>query len=361
MRPDGASNPTQLGQIWGSYNEGAHVALDPRSSAWGISFDGKSGVSGKYATGQYGEFSAFATNHSGPSYVDGETFILATELAEPRLVTSQDIGYLVSAAHYYSGYIYELIVWNSTLTPSELESQRSRLAQKWFNTSTSASAPVSPIEVQAEGAQGAILLSWNRLSNRQSQVVYKSGTTPPSNCDDGNLISSSTIGDADHYVVTGLDDSTTYSFVVCGVDELYFPGVSEASQAVSATTLAPGTSYPLSGLVLHLDASFGVVHTDGVITSWSDKVSGTVFTPEINDSDILLTETGMNGAPAVTLHQSSLNSSSPLTFKSVIVVYNVSSANQNDNQLGQIFGHYSDGSPTCHVATDTRSSRYQCH
>ncbi len=67
------------------------------------------------------------------------------------------------------------------------------------------------------------------------QIVYNTGSTPPSDCSTGTVISSSQIGSATSYVVSGLNGGTEYSFQICAIDNAGNPDPAN-SEIVSATT-----------------------------------------------------------------------------------------------------------------------------
>lgn len=358
VKPDSSLGTSDLGQIWGSYSEGVHVAFDPRGSQFGMSFDGSAGVKGKYAVGISDQFSSFLANHGSGSYQDQEKFIVSVEFEGSRSLTSQDIGYLfANTDHTYRGLIYEIIVFDRQLSPETLNAFQTVLNAKWLEAPVVESAPQAPTNISVSSGQGFLSLSWDRGESSEFQISYLAGAEEPADCNSGNIISSALIGGSNSYVIGDLEDSAQFSFKICSLNSTFFPGVFANASAGTATTNPPITAYPTSGLTVHLDAAGVISHSGGVLNSWTDPYSGAVFQNEAGHNNAGFSSTALNGYPGVILNSSSLVAGSSVKYKSAVVVYMVDSSTQNDALLGNIYGNYSSGAQVCQIATDTRSSR----
>lgn len=107
---------SDLGQVWGYYQGGAHVALDPRSgNLRGWSFDGNGSNQAAYAINGNDEIGPFANNNSSQWTYDQAQVVFA-EFNAQRTLSRQVIGDLINpSGHNYGGDIAEIIVFSSTL------------------------------------------------------------------------------------------------------------------------------------------------------------------------------------------------------------------------------------------------------
>jgi len=115
-----------LGQVWGNYEEGVHVAMDPRSGNQnGFSFDGRPiGVTkARYALNgkSYGIFD-YDANYYQWTYDAAE--LIGAEFETIQSLTRQVIGSLFSShfavgEHQFGGEISEIIVYNSALNDAQ--------------------------------------------------------------------------------------------------------------------------------------------------------------------------------------------------------------------------------------------------
>ena len=115
---------SDLGQVWGNYGDGAHIALDARTSTLGFSFDGlpASGTTLRY--GLDGDaFSAFASNPSSPSFTYNQMQLISSEFAANKTLNRQIIGSLFPhfsvGQHQYGGDVSEIIVYSTTLNSAQ--------------------------------------------------------------------------------------------------------------------------------------------------------------------------------------------------------------------------------------------------
>lgn len=108
---------TDLGQVWGYYEGGAHIALDPRSANQrGWSFDGNGSNQGAYAINGNNEIGPFSNNNISQWSYD-QPQVAFVEFNAQRTLSRQIIGDLVNpAGHYYGGDIAEIIVFSNVLS-----------------------------------------------------------------------------------------------------------------------------------------------------------------------------------------------------------------------------------------------------
>lgn len=301
IKPDSSSGNTQLGQIWGSYNEGVHVAFDPRNNGFSLSFDGNTPNQARFVMGESLVFSGFTAAAPSGSYTDQTKQMITVEFDADRPITVQEIGYLLSGTHLYRGSIYELIVFDKILDNAALESYQATLSSRWLNSGSSGQPPPStPLSVTALGLSNSVNITWDKNGSSSFSIVYKDGDNSITSCTDGTVVSSSEVGNTDTYLILGLADASQYSFAVCSSDEMYYPGQIEMSQRVTATTLA-SAAYPTDGLVSHLDASLLVTENSGIVSGWQDRASGKSFIQPAGISSANYSATSFNGNPGFKL------------------------------------------------------------
>ncbi len=120
---------TDLGQLWGSYDEGVHVALDARTiNNKGFSFDG---TTGSGTTAFYGLDGAIYTgpvsNSNVQAYTDDVFELITAEYSAQKALTIQTLGSLYSSptgihgigAHQFGGDIAEIIVFDYDINNAE--------------------------------------------------------------------------------------------------------------------------------------------------------------------------------------------------------------------------------------------------
>lgn len=135
--PDIATqNNEDLGQLWGSYNDQIHVAIDSRAvRTYGYSFDGTGagGFEGRFGLNgdSYGGFIANGTANANPDQFD----IVAVEFDGTRSLTRQLLGSLEPAfdisVHNYEGDIAEIIAFDRVLNTAEKISIENYLSSKY--------------------------------------------------------------------------------------------------------------------------------------------------------------------------------------------------------------------------------------
>ena len=116
---------TDLGQAWGNYAEGAHIAMDARVALpQGFSFDGTPINVGKarYAL-DGGTYGAFVANDNNPAWTYDQWELITAEFEGNRAMTRQVIGSLFPSfpvgTHQYGGGIAEIIIYNTTLNTAQ--------------------------------------------------------------------------------------------------------------------------------------------------------------------------------------------------------------------------------------------------
>lgn len=132
---------SDLGQLWGSYGESMHVAVDARSGGnnKGWSFDGQAsgGTTAKYALNGANYSSASAGNNNSPWDYD-QWGLVSTEFSSTKGITRQVIGSLFPAFtvgdHQFGGDIAEIIVYNTTLNTTQRIIIENYLASKYALT-----------------------------------------------------------------------------------------------------------------------------------------------------------------------------------------------------------------------------------
>jgi hypothetical protein len=131
---------TDLGQVWGNYGDGAHIALDARSSNLnGFSFDGNgaSRSTAKYAL-DGNTYSALLANTNIAPYTYNQMQLISTEFNSTKTMNRQVIGSLYPAFavgdHQYGGDISEIIVYSTTLNTAQRTIVDNYLAAKYSIT-----------------------------------------------------------------------------------------------------------------------------------------------------------------------------------------------------------------------------------
>lgn len=127
---------TDLGQVWGNYADGVHLAIDARTTSKGFSFDGLAsfGTSAKY--GLYGDtYSSLVSNPSAPLFSYNQMEMIAMEFNAGKTLNRQVIGSLFPhfavGEHQFGGDISEIIVYNTTLNTAQRTIVDNYLAAKY--------------------------------------------------------------------------------------------------------------------------------------------------------------------------------------------------------------------------------------
>ncbi|MEL6535918.1 MAG: Calx-beta domain-containing protein, partial [Bacteroidota bacterium] len=124
-----------FGQVWGSYGEGAHLALDDRAgNKNGFSFDGNASTQGRYGLNG-ADYGALASNTNLPPWVNATSQLITAEFQSTQPLTDQTLGstfpgHSVGSFHY-GGDIAEVIVYNVALNTARRRIVENYLAAKY--------------------------------------------------------------------------------------------------------------------------------------------------------------------------------------------------------------------------------------
>ncbi len=142
---DSLQEATQLGQVWGYYDDNLHVALDARNNPGTWSCDGNSSPAstGKVSINS-GAFGPEVGNPGSPNWTYNSFQIASTEFSSTYTLTNQTIGSLYdqganfqNGEHQFGGYIAEIIVYNDQLNNAERIIIENYLAAKYDITLSS--------------------------------------------------------------------------------------------------------------------------------------------------------------------------------------------------------------------------------
>ena len=126
-----------LGQIWGAYGDGVHVAMDTRSGNQdGLSFDGNTSIGNQgvfaYNSNPYG---ASVSNSNTPPFVRNQWQMLSVAFNATRTLNRQVMGSLLPnfsiSAHNLDADVAELIVFDRELSAPERVSVENYLSTKY--------------------------------------------------------------------------------------------------------------------------------------------------------------------------------------------------------------------------------------
>ncbi|HAA17749.1 MAG TPA: hypothetical protein DCP28_02855, partial [Cytophagales bacterium] len=124
-----------FGQIWGSYDEGAHLALDDRAgNKNGVSFDGNTSTQARYALNG-SALGPLVSNSNLPPWVNNSTQLITAEFQNAQPLTDQTFGSTYPghpiASFQYGGDIAEVIVYNTSLNRARRNIVENYLAAKY--------------------------------------------------------------------------------------------------------------------------------------------------------------------------------------------------------------------------------------
>lgn len=133
---DNLQGNDDLGQIWGSYGDGIHVAMDTRSGNLnGLSFDGNASANRANFAYNSSTYGPLVANSNTPQFVRDQWQILSTEFNANRTLNRQVMGSLLPnfsiAAHNLDADVAELIVFDRVLTDPERISVENYLSTKY--------------------------------------------------------------------------------------------------------------------------------------------------------------------------------------------------------------------------------------
>lgn len=126
----------ELGQLWGAYANGIHIAVDARAGGnnQGFSFDGSGGAGGVYALDN-NAFTANVTNSNTQAYIYDQFHIIVVQFSSTVTLNRQVIGNLLPSfaigAHQYGGDIAEIIIYDQTLSNSDRDAIKDYLNTKY--------------------------------------------------------------------------------------------------------------------------------------------------------------------------------------------------------------------------------------
>jgi len=125
------------------------------------------------------------------------------------------------------------------------------------------------VGVSPQSGSGRIQLSWNSAAGATAyQISYNQGSTPPSTCEQGQVLNYLTVGNSTSYTVQGLAlGGYTYSFLVCAYSS------SPVSPWYALSTGASISSVPLEPDVINLSAT-ALTYTNGFQLLWNLGLGG---------------------------------------------------------------------------------------
>jgi hypothetical protein len=188
FRVDGSlQSGSDLAQIWGNYEEGVHVAADPRSgeNVRGWSFDGDNSVNAAARYALAGEtFGAYVQNDNTEQWTYDQVELLSVEFEVTQSLSRQVIGSLVPSfspgQHQFGGDIAELIVFNSVLNSTQRILVENYLAAKYGLDISSAGVDYYDFEATHPfdvAGIGQLSVDDNHLVAQSGRIVRVSGAT----------------------------------------------------------------------------------------------------------------------------------------------------------------------------------------
>lgn len=209
-------NTAHLAQLWGHYNDGAHVAIDPRTTPGGYSFDGNGSATAKYAINGNTFGSAIANGNASPWSYDTWN-ILTVEFTSTNAMTRQVIGSLVPqfavGAHQFGGDIAEIIVYSDTLGTTRRNIVQNYLAAKY-------AISISNDLYSYESTHGEGIIGIGSLNGTQNHSTSESSEVI-------SIGGPSALG-AGEYLFIGHDGGDVSSFATSGLPNL--PGCSRVAR-----------------------------------------------------------------------------------------------------------------------------------
>ena len=130
---------TDLGQLWGSYTEGAHISVEPRAiNFMGYSFDGSIGANqARYLMRGDASYSADVGNDNSKPWSYDKLELIQVEFTEQRALTEIVMGHLGSTFgvgdHHFGGDIAEILIYDKVLSAEELTKVNDYLTSTWFS------------------------------------------------------------------------------------------------------------------------------------------------------------------------------------------------------------------------------------
>lgn len=360
-RVDDSQNSSLLGQIWGSYSEGVHIATDPRDTNHGISFDGSSSHSARYAVDDLTSLSSSYVTHLTPApWEYNKIHYTLAEYGSAYSITSQSMAQLTaggSSEHFYGGQIGELLAFSRALSLEDRQALDRYLRLRWKEDTSL--APIDPLSLDFQQLPLGLRIQWQVAEGQGATyhtISYQANTAPAS-CQQGQQISSGAIGLNQSYLLQGLELGT-YGFRICGFNiatGASSDGITGSFTVNEVEAKAP----PADGLVHWLKPGVSSANIDSSnrVSQISDLGSASAHLGQATlGSQPLIEASGPQGQSMLVFDgvDDYLESSQGLVARTVIAVFRVNSTGQDSQDLGQIWGHYSDGA---HVACENRSSQ----
>ncbi|MCF8223015.1 MAG: hypothetical protein K9J25_07685 [Bacteroidales bacterium] len=129
----GVQSTSDLGQIWGSYDDDIHLALDGRDEGV-FSFDGGGATTARFAKNG-SAFSAIYyedTPNTNPNkWIYDQPELVTVEYQSIVSLTEQSLGYLINPVMYFGGDVAEILVYNIDLNQTRRNIIESYLAAKY--------------------------------------------------------------------------------------------------------------------------------------------------------------------------------------------------------------------------------------
>jgi hypothetical protein len=353
---------TDLGQVFGDYTNGAHFALDARSSNLrGVSLDGASSTTGVYAINS-SDFSSSISNSNVYQWAYDEFILFEVVFDEDKEISNQVIAHLAHTfgigTHHLGADIAEIIVYDRELTSVERTTLRYYLNSRYLDE-TSNDPAVDPVNFTASStSHSTIRLNWESGGSSTAGYIisYKEGSTAPSSCISDSIITCDDIGQNTTYLLSGLSELTQYSFRICAINADLPPDMS-SGVSVSATTQEEQVFNPeMDNMILWLKADGSVVKDENnKVSQWDDENGLSISASQGDENyQAVLVENEINDLPVLRFDgvDDHMKGSQELTVGTVFVVFKISSTLQNTNHLAQLWGEYNAGTQ---VSCDARA------
>jgi len=121
-----ATSGLALGQLWGNYDDGVHVAIEARTGnpiEDGFSFDGSGAATASYSLDNTLPFTASAEGSIEQMWAFDDVHLISAVFDANEALTAQYISFLNSSlsSHRFGGDIADLIVFDRILTDGSLD------------------------------------------------------------------------------------------------------------------------------------------------------------------------------------------------------------------------------------------------
>ncbi|MBQ49174.1 MAG: hypothetical protein CMP10_17485 [Zetaproteobacteria bacterium] len=123
-----------LGTIFGNYDDGSHVGVDPRNgNLQGFSFDGDASQQASYSLDMV-NYTTSARNANGQPWSYDKVHVLHVNYDNLQSLTSFHMGRILKSGltnHFYGGSIMEVLVYDQDLTAEELGEMKEYFNYAW--------------------------------------------------------------------------------------------------------------------------------------------------------------------------------------------------------------------------------------